>query len=227
MWNESSRTRPDRSTQGERGDAGEPNTPRWWFVASTTPEQPRAHEQEREGVAGRVGPRYLTTSGPGRLSPVGRAPIVREAPGGAGDPGPAPPTEAKENALIYITVKKKLKPGTADAYLAASKAVHRRDARRVRQQVLRALPQRRRPRHDPDHRGVRRRGGWRGARQNTSTSSRGWTATRSSTLPNVPTSSTSMSRIATAGTRCRSSRSRTAALAPRDRAACVGPSKGA
>jgi len=33
---------------------------------------------------------------------------------------PAHPTE--ENALIYITVRKKLKPGTADAYLAASKA---------------------------------------------------------------------------------------------------------
>ena len=33
---------------------------------------------------------------------------------------PAHPTE--ENVLIYITVKKKLKPGTADAYLAASQA---------------------------------------------------------------------------------------------------------
>jgi quinol monooxygenase YgiN len=33
---------------------------------------------------------------------------------------PAHPTE--ENALIYITVKKKLKPGTADAYLEASQA---------------------------------------------------------------------------------------------------------
>ena len=33
---------------------------------------------------------------------------------------PAQPTE--ENALIYITVRKQLKPGTADDYLAASKA---------------------------------------------------------------------------------------------------------
>ena len=67
--------------------------------------------------------RRLVRGPPGRWSALTRpagAPNVRECEPEQVYPGPAraPPTE--ENALIYITVKKKLKPGTADAYLAAS-----------------------------------------------------------------------------------------------------------